>query len=92
MIKKTFEINKKIIEENKIFLFYGINEGAKKELINNIIKILDSKNIEKLDQKEVLEGQDNFVEKILTKSLFENSKIIIINDASDKVLKLIQEI
>ena len=92
MIKKTFELNKKIIEESKIFLFYGVNQGAKKELINNIINNLDNKNIEKLDQKEVLENQNNFFENILTKSLFENNKIIIINDASDKILKLIQEI
>ena len=92
MIKKTFELNKKIIEESKFFLFYGVNQGAKKELINNIINNLDNKNIEKLDQKEVLENQNNFFENILTKSLFENNKIIIINDASDKILKLIQEI
>ena len=92
MIKKSFEINRKIIDENKIFLIYGVNEGAKKELTNKIIKNLNSYNIQKLNEKEILENQSYFIENFLTRSLFENSKIILINDASDKILKLIQEI
>ena len=86
------EINRKIIDENKIFLIYGVNEGAKKELTNKIIKNLNSYNIQKLNEKEILENQSYFIENFLTRSLFENSKIILINDASDKILKLIQEI
>jgi len=43
MIFKSFEIEKKF-KENKIFLFYGINEGLKKEKIN----FLKSKNPETL--------------------------------------------
>ena len=39
MIIKSFEIEKRF-KENKIFLFYGINEGLKKEKIN----FLKSKN------------------------------------------------
>ena len=34
----------------------------------------------------------NFIESILSKSLFEEKKIIIIKRATDKILKIIEEI
>ena len=91
MIKKTFEITKKVIEEYNLFLFYGVNEGAKKELINKIINNLNYKNVQKLNEKEILENENNFIENFLTKSLFENNKLIVISNVSDKILRLIKE-
>ena len=90
MIIKSFEINKINFEQNKLVLFYGKNEGFKNEAINNLIK--DKDEITKYEEKEVLENIYDFIESILSKSLFENEKIIIIKRVTDKILKIIDEI
>ena len=90
MIIKSFEINKINFDQNKLVLFYGKNEGFKNEAINNIIK--DKDEITKYEEKEVLENINDFIESILSKSLFEVEKIIIIKRVTDKILKIIDEI
>ena len=90
MIIKHFEINKTDLNINKIFLFYGKNEGLKNETFNNLIK--ENKKYFKYDEKEVLEKQENFLTDILNQSLFEEKKIIVIKKATDKILKVIEEI
>ena len=91
MIKKSFELNNKIIKENNIFLFYGANEEAKKETLEKITTTFDNKNFHKYDEKEVLYDQENFLSHIINKSLFEEKKVIIINRATDKILEIIQK-
>ena len=90
MIVKFFELNNKNLNKNKIFLFYGKNNGLKKESISNII----GKNIKILnyEEKEILANQENFIESFSTKSLFEEEKIILIKRTSDKILKIIEKI
>ena len=90
MIIKSFEINKINFDQNKLVLFYGKNEGFKNEATNNLIK--DKDEISKYEEKEVLENINDFIESILSKSLFESEKIIIIKRATDKILKIIDEI
>jgi len=90
MIIKSFEINKINFDQNKLVLFYGKNEGFKNEAINNLIK--DKDEITKYEEKEVLENIYDFIESILSKSLFESEKIIIIKRVTDKILKIIDEI
>ena len=90
MIIKSFEINKINFDQNKLVLFYGKNEGFKNEAINNLIK--DKDEITKYEEKEVLENINDFIESILSKSLFESEKIIIIKRVTDKILKIIDEI
>ena len=90
MIIKSFEINKIDFDQNKLVLFYGKNEGFKNEATNNLIKGKDE--VTKYEEKEVLENINNFIESILSKSLFESEKIIIINRVTDKILKIIDEI
>ncbi|MDA9838710.1 DNA polymerase III subunit delta [Candidatus Pelagibacter sp.] len=90
MIIKSFEINKINFDQNKLVLFYGKNEGFKNEATNNLIK--DKDEITKYEEKEVLENINNFIESILSKSLFESEKIIIIKRVTDKILKIIDEI
>ena len=90
MIIKSFEINKINFDQNKLVLFYGKNEGFKNEATNNLIK--DKDEIIKYEEKEVLENINDFIESILSKSLFESEKIIIIKRATDKILKIIDEI
>ena len=90
MIIRSFEINKINLNLNNLFLFYGKNEGFKNEVTKNILK--KKKNVLNYEEKEILENEDNFVENLLTKSLFDDEKIIIIKRATDKILKVLEEI
>ena len=88
MIIKSFEINKIDPLKNNLILFYGQNEGLKDE---NILK-LSSKfhNIIKYHEREILENQDNFFEGIFSGSLFDEDKFVVINQATDKIIKIIE--
>ena len=90
MIIKSFEINKINLTLNNLFLFYGKNEGFKNEVTKNILK--NKSNILNYEEKEILENEDNFVENLLTKSLFDDEKIIIIKRATDKMIKVLEQI
>ena len=90
MIIKSYEIKKINLENNQFILFYGKNEGLKNEATNIIIEKKNT--ILNYDEKEIIDNQDYFIENILTKSLFEEKKIIIIKRATDKILKVIEEL
>ena len=90
MIIKSFEINKVNLTLNNLFLFYGKNEGFKNEVTKNIL--MNKKNILNYEEKEILENEDNFVENLLTKSLFNEEKIIVVKRTTDKMMKVIEEI
>ncbi len=83
------KFKKKNLEEYNIILFYGQNDGLKREEINKI-KLKTNKKIFNYDEKQVIENKDNFIEEILTKSLFDDQKIILINRATDKILSIIE--
>ena len=92
MIIKSYETNKIDLILSKIILFYGQNQGAKEEEINKILKAHKDKNLSKYDEKEILDNIEVFFENILSESLFENEKIILINRASDKIVGIIEEL
>ena len=87
MILKNYEINK-IQNINHFILFYGKNEGLKNEALNILIK--NKNNIVNYDEKEILDNENNFIESILSKSLFEQEKIVVIKRATDKILNILQ--
>ena len=90
MILKTFELNK--LKNDKIFyLLYGKNEGLKLDCIDRIINKSDDK-IYTYDEKQIKDETGTFYENILSGSLFERSKIIIINRATDKIFQIIQDL
>ena len=90
MIYKSFELKK--IPENTIFyLLYGKNEGLKSECINEILKKNDSK-IFNYDEIQIKDKIESFYENVLSDSLFERNKIILINRASDKIFEIIQDL
>ena len=91
MIKKTLDIKNHLSKE-KLFLFYGANEGFKNEKINNILSEIDNEKIYKYEEKEILDNVNSFFEKILSQSLFEDQKFIVIKRATDKIVNLIIEI
>ena len=92
MIIKTHETNKFNINQNKMILIYGNNNGLKKEIIYEIVKSNKKKSLSNYEEKEILDNQEIFFSNILTKSLFEEDKIIIIKRATEKIFKLIEEI
>ena len=90
MILKTFELYK--IEDSAVFyLVYGKNEGLKTECINKILSKNDIK-VFNYDEKQIIGETETFYENILSNSLFESSKRIIINRASDKIFETIKDL
>ena len=88
MILKTFNLDKNI--NSKIFLFHGVNDGQKDEIIENKFIPIFGDNVFKYYEKEILSNIENFYNQILSKSFFENEKLIIIKDASDKIKEHIE--
>ena len=91
MIVKHQALDKINVDAN-FFLFYGKNEGLKSECIKKILKIGKKQNVFKYDEKQIQEEKENFFENILSNSLFENEKTIIINHSSDKIHDVIREL
>ena len=83
MILKTYDLDKNI--NAKIFLFHGVNDGQKEEIIEKKFKPLFGENLFKYLENEIFSDIDNFYNQVLSKSFFEKNKLIIIKDASDKI-------
>ena len=90
MILKFFEVKKVSLDINQLVLFYGKNEGLKNEAIKNLTK--NESKILSYEEKEILDNSNIFIESVLSRSLFENKKIIVIKRATDKILKIVDEI
>ena len=90
MIIKSYEIKKINLEINKFLLLYGKNEGLKNHIIKDVLSA--KKNILNYEEKEVLDNSEIFIENLLTKSLFENEKIIIIKRVTNSLIKILDKI
>ena len=92
MIIKNYEIPKLDLKKNNYFLFYGDNEGLKEEIIEKRFERNYKDKIFRYEEKEILENKGEFFENILTKSFFDNEKLIIINRATDKIKEIIENL
>ena len=92
MIIKSYELSKIDLKKNFFFLFYGENEGYKKQIIEEKFRKIYIENIYIYEENEILQNHESFFNNILTKSFFENEKPIIINRATDKIKIIIDEI
>ena len=90
MIYKTFQL-KKIPDKTIFYLLYGKNEGLKTDCINQILEKNNGK-VFNYEEKQIKDEIESFYENILSNSLFESEKIIIINRASDKIFETIQDL
>ena len=88
MIIKSYEIEKINTIKNCLVLFYGKNDGLKNETIKILNK--NNNNITNYEEKEILDNEDNFIETILSRSLFDPQKFVVIKRATDKILKIIE--
>ena len=84
MIIKSFELNKLKINNYNFYLFYGDNDGLKEEITKNLFEKNYLNKIYRYDEREILNDKNNFFNSVLTKSFFDNEKLIIINRATDK--------
>jgi|TARA_B110000196_G_C21113082_1_gene648924 DNA polymerase-3 subunit delta len=92
MIIKSFDFLKTNLSENHFFLLYGENEGHKKEIIEEKFKKSYTDNIYTYEESEILQNTEAFFNDILSRSFFENDKLIIISRVTDKINNLIEEI
>ncbi len=94
MIFKSYIIEKNLDSVNKckMLLFYGENEGLKKNFKERLKKISVKSDILNLYQNELIENPKLLINEVLNKSLFENNKTIFINEANDKILPLLEEL
>ena len=92
MIIKSFELTKIKLSNYKFYLFYGNNEGLKEETIKNFFEKNYQNKIHRYEEKEILDDVGNFFNVVLTKSFFDNEKLIIINRATDKIRELVEEL
>ena len=92
MIIKSFELNKLKLNNYKFYLLYGDNEGSKEEAIKNLFEKSYLDKIYRYEEKEILDNIDNFFNSILTKSFFDNEKLIIINRATDKIRETLEDL
>ena len=92
MIIKSFELRKIKLNNHKFYLFYGDNEGSKEETIKNLFEKNYLDKTHRYEEREILDNIDNFFNSILTKSFFDNEKLIIINRATDKIKEIIESL
>ena len=98
MIFKSYEIKKNLknLSKYSLLLLYGENSGLKKD-IKNIIQFEIKKkepNTEllKFYEDDIIGKEENFYNSLYSESLFSSKKIIFVNDASDKLSKIIEDI
>jgi len=92
MILKSFELNKLKLNNHNFYLFYGDNEGLKEEIIKNLFEKNYIEKIHRYEEKEILDNKDDFFNSVLTKSFFDNEKLIIINRTTDKIKNIMEEL
>ena len=92
MIVKAFEIKKINLDKTRLFLFYGENEGYKNEIIKKRFEKNYQNQIYRYDEKEIIDKKNDFFYSILSKSFFDNKKLIIISRVTDKIRDIIEEV
>jgi len=94
MIFKSYILEKNFnyLDNCKIFLFYGENQGLKKEFKEKLRIQNKNQEILNLFQDEIIKNKNILVNEVSNKSLFNEKKIIFINQVNDKILDIIDEI
>lgn len=89
---KSYSINyQKCLEQHPIIVLHGENTFLKNEIESQFIEILKKNNydIKKYNENFLIENVEIFNSFILTENLFISKEILIITDATDKILDLI---
>ena len=75
MIIKNFELERIKKSNLSLYLFYGQNEGLKKEVLENCFIKNFKGLVEKYDEKEVIENQEKFTLKSLISHFLKKKKL-----------------
>jgi DNA polymerase-3 subunit delta len=89
VIVKFFDLKHNTLNQNKLILFYGDNEGLKND---ETLKITKNHKINILEEKDILENNKIFFNNLYSGSLFENEKFFVIKRSTDKIVKIIEEL
>jgi DNA polymerase III subunit delta len=92
MIVKSFELNKIKLKNHNFYLFYGNNEGLKEETVKFIFEKNYQDKIYRYEEKDIIDNKNQFFNSILSKSFFDNEKLVIISRATDKIKDIIEEV
>jgi len=98
MIIKSYEVQKNILNFPKynFYLLYGENFGLKKDVRDIVRKTVKQKNedVELLSiyETEIIKNEENFYNLIYSGSLFSSTKIVTIYEATDKIIKKVNDI
>tara|TARA_B100000029_G_scaffold364270_1_gene357442 strand:- start:4411 stop:5430 length:1020 start_codon:yes stop_codon:yes gene_type:complete len=98
MILKSYEAHKNISNFSKynFYLLYGENLGLKKDtkeiIKKGLVKQNENVEIQSIYENEFFEKKEYFINTFYSGSLFSNKKIILINGATDKILKIVNEV
>ena len=99
MIIKSYEVQKNVsnlLSKYNFFLLYGENAGLKKDIrdiINVGVKQKNNKiEMLSLHETEIIDNDENFYNFIYSESLFSNKKILTIFEATDKIIKKINNV
>ena len=98
MIVKSYEIQKRKSDLTKcnLFLLYGENIGLKKDTKKKIEFEIKQKNsnteFSSIYESDITENTNNFYNSIYSGSLFGTTKVIAVNNGTDKIIKLIEDI
>ena len=92
MIFKSYLVENdiSILKDKNIILIYGENTGLKDDLKKSIIERNKNKEVIKFTQDEILRDNSLLNNEIVNLSLFNDKKIIIINNITDKSVSLIE--
>ena len=91
MIIKNNELQKLKATKCNLYLLYGENRGFKNQFIYENLSSEFKKNIFKYNENEVFNDYKDFMTSILNKSFFEEKKLYIISNVSEKILVLIED-
>ena len=92
MIIKYFDLKKTNLDNYNLYLFYGNNDGLQNEVIIDNFTNNFKGSVNRYDENEFINNYEVVSSELLSSSLFEKEKIIIISRTSDKLLKLVEEI
>ena len=93
MIFKSYlvENNLSLLKDKNIILLYGENKGLKDDIKKSIIEKNKSREIIRLNQDDILKNNSLLDNEIMNLSLFDDKKIILIDNITDKSFSLIEK-
>ena len=94
MILKSYiaESNVNLLNQYYSLLFYGENDGLKDDFKDKIKNQNKDSEVLNFFQDDILKNKDVLLNEVFNDSLFSAKKIIIINEASDKIFIILDEI